>query len=102
MEEKNVQHAEEKRWVFTFDLKEESEEECLTEIGREFQMTGPTYWKDLSCSVLWPILGTQKIRIFEAERRERGEERRDEATQNGTEEHYQGQCGNTGVRAILY
>ena len=72
-EERNVQQAEEKRWVFTFDLKEESEEECLTGIGTEFQMTGPMYWKALSCSVLWPILGTQKIRIFEAERRKPGE-----------------------------
>ena len=31
--------AEEKRWVFSFDLKEASEEACLTERGREFQMT---------------------------------------------------------------
>ena len=30
------QSAEEKRWVFSFDLKEESEDECLTERGREF------------------------------------------------------------------
>ena len=29
------QYAEEKRWVFSFDLKEESEDECLTERGRE-------------------------------------------------------------------
>ena len=29
------QDAEEKRWVFNFDLKEESEEACLTERGRE-------------------------------------------------------------------
>ena len=28
---------------FQFTLKEESEDECLTEIGREFQMTGPAY-----------------------------------------------------------
>ena len=35
--------AEEKMWVFSFDLKEESEEACLTERGREFQMTGPMY-----------------------------------------------------------
>ena len=25
------QHAEEKRWVFSFDFKEQSEDECLTE-----------------------------------------------------------------------
>ena len=37
------QHAEEKRWVFSFDLKEESEDKCLTEKGREFQSTGPMY-----------------------------------------------------------
>ena len=35
------QYAEEKRWVCSFELKEESEDECLTEIGREFQITGP-------------------------------------------------------------
>ena len=27
--------------VFSFDLKEESEDECLRERGREFQSTGP-------------------------------------------------------------
>ena len=37
------QYAEEKRWVFSFDLKEESEDECLTERSREFQITGPMY-----------------------------------------------------------
>ena len=34
--------AEEKRWVFSFDLKEESKE-CLTERGREFQITCPMH-----------------------------------------------------------
>ena len=34
------QYAEEKRWVFSLDLKEASEDECLTEKGREFQITG--------------------------------------------------------------
>ena len=33
------QYAEEKRWALSFDLKEESEDECLTERGREFQST---------------------------------------------------------------
>ena len=33
-------------WLFSFDLKEESEDECLTERGREFQILGPLYWKD--------------------------------------------------------
>ena len=28
---------------FSSDLKEESEEECLTERGREFQITGPIH-----------------------------------------------------------
>ena len=35
------QYAEEKRWDFNFDLKEESEDECLTERGREYQTAGP-------------------------------------------------------------
>ena len=41
------QDTEEKWWVFSFDLKEESEDECLTESGREFQITGrsSTYHK---------------------------------------------------------
>ena len=29
------QSAEEKTWVFSFDLRVESEDECLTERGRE-------------------------------------------------------------------
>ena len=37
------QKAEEKRWVFSFDLKEESDVACLTEKEREFKMTGPIY-----------------------------------------------------------
>ena len=32
------QYAEEKRGVFSSDLKEESEDECLADRGREFQM----------------------------------------------------------------
>ena len=42
------QYAEQKRWIFSFDLKEESDVMCLIEKGREFQMTGPIYLKDLS------------------------------------------------------
>ena len=38
------QYAEETRRVFGFDLKE-SEEECLTETGREFQITGTDHRK---------------------------------------------------------
>ena len=34
------QHAAEKRWVFSFDLQEESKDGCLTERGSEFQITG--------------------------------------------------------------
>ena len=30
-------------WVFSFDLKEESDVAYLTEKGREFQITGPIY-----------------------------------------------------------
>ena len=37
------QYAEEKRWVFSFDFKEEIEDECLREGEREFQTTGPVY-----------------------------------------------------------
>ena len=37
------QYAEEKRWVFRFNLKEENDVACLTEKEREFQMTGPIY-----------------------------------------------------------
>ena len=33
------QYAEEKRRVFSSDSKEENEDECLTESGREFQLT---------------------------------------------------------------
>ena len=57
-----------KRWVFSFDLKEESEDECLPEGGSEFQSTGPMYWTP---RVLLPILGTRKMRVSAAERRER-------------------------------
>ena len=40
------QFAEAKRWVFSFDLKEESENKCLAERGREFQIT------DQNCNFL--------------------------------------------------
>ena len=33
------QYAEEERWVFSFDLKDESKEECLTGRGRVSQIT---------------------------------------------------------------
>ena len=65
------QYADEKRSVFSFDLKEESEDECLTERGIEFQITGPMYGQALSPKVLLSILGTRNFRVSEAERRER-------------------------------
>ena len=40
---KTNQYAEEKRWFFSSEIKEESEEECLTEIGGEFQFMGLMY-----------------------------------------------------------
>ena len=43
MRRKKTIDAEEKMWVFSFDLKEVREDECLTERGREFQSTGPMY-----------------------------------------------------------
>ena len=58
------EYAEEKRWVFSFDLKEDSEDKFLRE--RE----SPMYSKDLFPRVLLPILGTRNIRVSEAERRE--------------------------------
>ena len=36
-------HSEEVFCCFCFDLKEESEDECLPERGREFHITGPMY-----------------------------------------------------------
>ena len=36
------QSAEEKRWVFSSDLKEGNEDECLAETGREFSLHGCT------------------------------------------------------------
>jgi len=37
------QYTEEKRWFFSLALKEENEDESLTEKGREFQITSPMY-----------------------------------------------------------
>ena len=65
MRRKWHQYAEEKEVGFSFDLKEESEDECLAERGTEFQITGPVYWKDPPTppQVLLPILGTQSNKI---------------------------------------
>ena len=63
-----------------------------TERGREFQITGPMYWKGLSPRVLLPILGTQTIRVRLSEEREK--ERRNEAAQRGMEELYQRKHGS--------
>ena len=51
--------------VFSFDLKEESEDKCLTERGREFQSTGPR------CSCLIASTGQGQVRnriMFTCER----------------------------------
>ena len=53
--------SEGKRWVFSFDLKEESEDECQTERGREFQITGPMYLKDKT-EVISTIFGFVSVR----------------------------------------
>ena len=42
-EERKQEISRQKRWVFSFDLKEESDMACLTEKEREFLMTGPIY-----------------------------------------------------------
>ena len=85
------QYAEEKRWVFSFNFKEQSEDECLTEREKEFQITGLMIWKAFSPRVrLLSILGTQKCpRLSE----ESEKESRDETTRRGLEELYQRQCG---------
>ena len=44
-------------------MKVESDVACLTEKGREFQVTGPIYRKDLSPRALLYTLGTRKIRV---------------------------------------
>ena len=40
---REISRQKKKRWVFSFDLKEESDVTCLTEKERELQMTGPIY-----------------------------------------------------------
>ena len=49
-----VSHTE-KKWIFSFN-----EEQCMTERGKEFQVTDLMHSADLSPTVLLPILGTQK------------------------------------------
>ena len=41
--ERTDQYAEKKRCIFRLAVKEESEDKCPTERGREFQITGPVY-----------------------------------------------------------
>ena len=60
-------YAEEKRWVSSFDLKEENKDEWLTERGREFQITGPVYWKNLSLMILLPILRSSAVSMGKPE-----------------------------------
>ena len=78
-------YEEEKRWVFSFYWKEESEDECLTERGIDCQSTGPMYWKDLSAHPR----NTEDASI----REDSEKESRDEVIQRGMEEPYQKQCG---------
>ena len=81
------------RSVCRRDLEDESEDECLTETGREFQITGPMYWKDLSPRVLLPVQGTRNIWVSETEQRDK-KESRNEATQRGMEVVYHRECGS--------
>ena len=83
------QYAEEKRWVFSFDLREWRR---IPDREREFQSTGPKYWKDLSPRDLLPILGTQKMypRLSEESKKES----RDEVTRGGMQGLYKKQCGS--------
>ena len=58
--------------VFSSDLKDENEDECLKEKRREFQITDPIYRKVLFPRVCFGhILRTRKIRVSEAQRGER-------------------------------
>ena len=41
--DKSDQCTDEVGWVFSLDLKEKSEVECLTAKGREFHITGPMH-----------------------------------------------------------
>ena len=65
------QYAEEVGFQFWLKMREcGGMLDTVTDRGREFQMTGPTYWKYLSPMVLLPILRTPKIQVPEGERRE--------------------------------
>ena len=66
-EKKVTINAVDSRAGFNFDLNEENEQECLAGKEREFQRTGPMYWKYLYPRVFPPNLGTTKIRVSEAE-----------------------------------
>ena len=70
-------------------MKEESDVACLTEIEREFQMTGPIYTERISPqkSSCTPLGHTKSeyLRLNE----ENEKENRGEATQRGMEELYQ-------------
>ena len=85
------QYAEEtKRWVFSLELKEESEEECLTESFRSqvrsVERISPAGSFCLSLNAEDPSFPRLS---------EESEENRDEATQRGMEELYQRQCGSS-------
>ena len=85
------QYAGKKRWGFSFDLKEESEDACLTQKVREFQI----YRSDV---LKGPLPSGPPTHHWDMKtprlNGENEKENRDEATQRGMEELYQGQCGS--------
>ena len=70
----------------------ESEEECLTEKGREFQFTGPMYWKALSPGSSCPSWEHEKSEYPKLS--EDSKKSRAEATRRGMKELYQRQYGS--------
>ena len=82
------QYAEEKRWVFTFDIKEESEGECQTDGGREFENHRSILFK--GSLPQGPPRNMEYPRLSE----ESEKESRDEATQRGMVKPYRKQCGS--------
>ena len=77
-------YAEEERWVFSFDLKQQSEDECLTERGREFHIPDPMKGTDERNEI------SEYLRLSEDSEKLS----RDEATLKGMGELYQRQCGS--------
>ena len=84
-------YAEEKRRIFSFDVKES--EDIITETEREFQIIDPMYLKALSPRSFCPSLEheiSEYLRLNE----ESEKESRDDATQRSMEELYPRQCGS--------